>query len=111
MGSTRGNLSTNDVTTSTNDDSEVKKTIKFNVHGLAVGPGARNFNKRIGKLVETLVPIKFKGWHHVTDNYKEDVWNGLKVRFYIIDFHNVLFYCQLISQWLICSVNTTSQIM
>ncbi|KAL5713828.1 hypothetical protein ACHQM5_015871 [Ranunculus cassubicifolius] len=56
----------------------VQKQLKFNSVGLAVGLGDGEAANKLGSLVRSNIPIRFKTWHKVPSGRKNTVWIELQ---------------------------------
>lgn len=55
------------------------KKLKFNEHGLPIGPNSAKSASRLGSLARTHVPICYTTWIKVPIQYKDQLWKAYKV--------------------------------
>ncbi|KAM7519055.1 hypothetical protein LguiB_018017 [Lonicera macranthoides] len=58
-----------------------KKPIIIEMDGTVVGEFASNFSTRTEDIIKTIVPVHYKDWRQVPQNFRNDVWKNLMAEF------------------------------
>lgn len=52
------------------------------IDGTVVGKNANKWSSRTGDFIRAIIPIHYKDWTSVPNNFKDDVWRNLMVSIY-----------------------------
>ena len=47
--------------------------------GTVVGEFASNWSTRTGDIIRNVIPVHYKDWRQVPENFRNDVWKNLMV--------------------------------
>ena len=57
----------------------IKLVVEYNVDGVYVGQAAVHLTSYLGVLARTMVPIRYRTWHHVPKQLKNKLWDSIEL--------------------------------